>query len=288
MKPMLETINVTSDASFKVETYRSADNCAMAGWHIHPEYELVFVKNGKGLLHIDSTKTSYNDGTLVFLAGDIPHADFGNRENADNVEIVIQFKQEFLDEKLKVFPELRAIKKLVEKSKHILIFDQCVKKRLEKKFKKFRNLDNQGKLINLLSILHNLSQETSYQRLRQSFPLESFKRDDILRLEQAFEYVNNQYSQNVSVEEISKQLGYTPNSFCRFFKKMTNKRFIGFVNEFRTQKAIELFNEANSSISDVMFRSGFNDASYFSKQFKKYQGTTPSEYVKARYSQSVF
>jgi AraC-like DNA-binding protein len=69
---------------------------------------------------------------------------------------------------------------------------------------------------------------------------------------------------------------------------MTNKRFIGFVNEFRTQKAIELFNEANSSISDVMFRSGFNDASYFSKQFKKYQGTTPSAYVKTRYSQSVF
>ncbi|WP_158259161.1 AraC family transcriptional regulator [Flagellimonas meridianipacifica] len=285
---MLETISVTSDASFKIETYRSADNCAMAGWHIHPEYELVFVKNGRGLLHIDTTKTSYTNGTLVFLAGDIPHADFGNRENLDNEEIVIQFKQDFLDEKLRVFPEFRAIKKLIEKSKHILVFDEQVKKGLEKKFRKFRTLDNQGKLINLLGILHELSRETSYQMLRQSFPLGNFKRDDILRLEQAFEYVNNQYSQNISVEEIAQQLGYTPNSFCRFFKKMTQKRFIGFVNEFRIQKAVEFFNEANSTISDVMFRSGFNDASYFSRQFKKYQGQTPSAYVQDRYSQSVF
>lgn len=281
---MLENINVTTNASFKIETYRSADNCALAGWHIHPEYELVFIKNGDGILHIDSIKTPYRNGTLVFLAGNIPHADFGNKEHPDNVEIVIQFKKEFLDEKLNVFPEFYAIKKLIKKSQHILVFDSKVKQKLEREFTRFKNLDNQGKLINFLGILNALSQETAYQTLRHTVPLEEFKRDDILRLEQVFEYVNNEYPQNISVEKIAQRLGLTANSFCRFFKKMTQKRFIGFVNEYRIEKAIGLFNETNSTISEVMFRSGFNDPSYFARQFKKYQGTTPSAYVRARYS----
>ena len=284
MKPMLETINVTTNASFKVEIYRSVDNCAMAGWHIHPEYELVFVRNGKGQLHIDTSKTQYSDGVLVFLAGNIPHADFGNRENDDNEEIVIQFNKEFLDEKLNVFPEFSRIMKLIRNSKHILIFNQNVKQRLENDFRKFNSLNHQGKLINLLNILHQLSLENDYEVLRKHIPTENFKRDDIIRLEHIFEYVNNQYAQNISVEEIAEQLGLTPNSFCRFFKKMTQKRFIGFVNEFRIQKAVELLNESNYTISDVMFKSGYNDASYFTRQFKKHLGITPTEYAKAQYS----
>lgn len=281
---MLETINVDTNTSFKVEIYHSADNCAMAGWHIHPEYELVFVKNGKGQLHIDSAKIDYSDGVLVFLAGDIPHADFGNRENKDNEEIVIQFNKEFLDDKLRVFPEFSRINTLIRNSRHVLVFKPEIKQKLETNFRKFNILNDQGKLINLLNILHQLSLETEYQVLRKHIPWESFKRDDILRLEQVFEYVNNQYAQHITVEEIAQKLGFTPNSFCRFFKKMTQKRFIGFVNEFRVQKAVELLNESNYTISDVMSRSGYNDASYFTRQFKKHQGLTPTEYTKSKYS----
>ena len=284
MKPMLETINVSTNTSFKVEIYHSAENCSMAGWHIHPEYELVFIKNGKGQLHIDSSKTDYSDGVLVFLAGDIPHADFGNRENEDNEEIVIQFNKEFLDEKLKVFPEFSRINTLIRNSRHVLVFEREIKQKLESKFRIFKTLNDQGKLINLLDILHQLSLETEYQMLRKHNSWENFKRDDILRLEQVFEYINNQYAQHITVEEIAAQLGLTANSFCRFFKKMTQKRFIGFVNEFRVQKAVELLNESNYTISDVMFKSGYNDASYFTRQFKKHQGMTPTEYTKSRYS----
>ena len=284
MKPMLETINVSTNTSFKVEIYHSAENCSMAGWHIHPEYELVFIKNGKGQLHIDSSKTDYSDGVLVFLAGDIPHADFGNRENEDNEEIVIQFNKEFLDEKLKVFPEFSRINTLIRNSRHVLVFEREIKQKLESKFRIFKTLNDQGKLINLLDILHQLSLETEYQMLRKHNSWENFKRDDILRLEQVFEYINNKYAQHITVEEIAAQLGLTANSFCRFFKKMTQKRFIGFVNEFRVQKAVELLNESNYTISDVMFKSGYNDASYFTRQFKKHQGMTPTEYTKSRYS----
>jgi YesN/AraC family two-component response regulator len=43
---------------------------------------------------------------------------------------------------------------------------------------------------------------------------------------------------------------------------------------------MELLAEKNNTIKEIMYLSGYNDLSYFSKQFKKYQGTTPSEYLK--------
>lgn len=284
MKPMLESINVAADSSMKVEIYDQSWMCESTGWHVHPEYELVYVRNGSGHLHIGSEKRFYADGTLVFIGGNIPHADFGNKEHSNNIEVVIQFRKEFLEEKLKVFPEMDRIKRLVEKSRQALIFDAETKNHLWEYFKRFEVLDNQGKLINLLGILDYLSKNGVYESLFETLSLSEFKKDEIKRLEETFEYVNTNYQRHISVSEISFNLGLTSNSFCRFFKKMTNRRFMDFVNEFRITKAVELFNENNTVIAEVMYNSGFNDASYFSKQFKKYQGVTPSSYLKTRYA----
>ena len=279
MKPMLESINVAANTSFKVELYGNDDYCESAGWHIHPEYEMVYVKNGSGLLNIGRKKRKYTNGILVFLGGNIPHGDFGNKEHRDNLEIVIQFKKDFMEEKLKVFPETARIKELIKKSNQILIFDEKIHRNLWPYFEKFKQLDNQGKLINLLSIFDQLSKQDGYETLFERMPLYNYRSDEIRRLEETFEYVNTHYAHTISVAQISSQLGLTPNSFCRFFKKMTQRTFIDFVNEFRIGKAVEFFNENNSVIAQVMYMSGFNDASYFSRQFKKYQGTTPSEYL---------
>lgn len=283
MKPMIEAVNVSANTSFKVQTYRSANNCEAMGWHIHPEYELVFVKNGSSSIHIGTQKHAYTDGALIFLGGNVPHADFGNKDHLDNVEIVVQFEKEFLQEKLKVFPELFRIKSLIEKSDQVLLFDQEIKNRLEAGFSQFEILDEQGKLINLLQILNELSRATPSKILFDNLALNSFKSSEISRLEETFEYVNGSYGQHISIAEVANRVGLTPNSFCRFFKKMTHKTFIGFVNEFRIGKAVEFFNENNTNISEAMYRSGFNDPSYFARQFKKYQGMSPSEYLRNRY-----
>lgn len=287
MKPILEAINQKTGASLKVESYDNSSYCVSAGWHIHPEFELVFVKNGNGCLNIGSKKMPYSNGTLVFLGGNIPHADFGNKDIDDNLEVVVQFRKEFLADKLKVFPELSGIKNLIQKSSQVIVFDSDTKDALWDYFKQFDSLDNQGKLINLLFILDYLSRYGEYVCLFDSFPINKYKKTEIDRLEEVFEYVNNNYSKIISVTHISGQLGYTTNSFCRFFKKMTNRRFIDFVNEYRIEKAVEAFNENNTMITEVMYKSGFNDPSYFTKQFKKYQGITPSVFLKSKYGPSL-
>nr|WP_299383877.1 AraC family transcriptional regulator [Allomuricauda sp.] len=283
MKPMLESIQVAPDSSFKVEIYDHSTQCESSGWHVHPEYELVYIKNGSGCLHIGSKKKWYTEGTLVFLAGNMPHADFGNKDHADNIEVVIQFRKDFLEERIKLFPEFDKIKRLIEQTGKVLVFSSHCKAGLQPQFEAFEHQDNQTRLINLLSILGQLSQSKDYESMFDGITISNFKKEEIRRLEEIFEYVNGNFHLDISVPEISAQLGFTPNSFCRFFKKMTYRRFMDFVNEYRISKAVEYFNENNSGIAEVMYKSGFNDASYFSKQFKKYQGITPSGYLKSKY-----
>ncbi len=283
MKPMMEAVNVASNTSFKVEAYGNAHSCISMGWHIHPEYELVFVKNGSGVIHVGTQKHKYSDGALIFLGGNVPHADFGNKDFQDSAEIVVQFKKEFVEEKLKVFPEVDRIRRLIEKSNQVLLFHQDVKNRLEANFMLFEALDDQSKLINLLNILNELSKVAPRKIIFENLTAHHFKNSDIKRLEEIFEYVNTNYSQHISIGEISAQVGLTENSFCRFFKKMTSKNFIGFVNEYRIGKAVEFFQENHTNISEAVYQTGFNDPSYFARQFKKYQGVSPSNYLQQRY-----
>ncbi|WP_350287947.1 AraC family transcriptional regulator [uncultured Croceitalea sp.] len=280
MKPIYESIVPYSNTSFKVQSYEATSSCESAGWHIHPEYEIVYVKNGSGVLRIGNKTHIYNDGTLVFLGGNIPHSDFGNTDFKNSKEVVIQFSKEFVDEKLKLFAEFQSINNLIEISKYVLLFDDAVKTQLSQDFERFSELDNQGKLINLLSILNQLSITTNFQKLMHLGPAHEFREKESYRLKNIFEHINNNYNQKIVVQDIAPKVGLTPNSFSRFFKKMTNRTFIDFLNEFRISKAVDILSERGTTISEVMFRSGFSSPSYFSKQFIKYQGVTPSTYQK--------
>ena len=69
-------------------------------------------------------------------------------------------------------------------------------------------------------------------------------------------------------------------SFCRYFKKVTQKTFSKVVNEYRLSNAAKLLAEKPINISEVSFECGFNNFSYFNKSFKEFTGKSPSEYRK--------
>ncbi|NQZ44029.1 MAG: helix-turn-helix transcriptional regulator [Flavobacteriaceae bacterium] len=279
MKPIYEAIIPHESTSFKVETYGLEEACESAGWHIHPEFEIVYVKNGSGVLKIGQKTVPYENGVLVFLGGNIPHSDMGNKTFKNNKEVVIQFSKDFVSEKLKVFPEFKGIASLISRSRQVLIFGEAVKMELGDHFEHFQNLGPAERLVNFLNILNRLAKEKDYQGLFGTSMLHEFREKETDRLKTVFDFLNDHYHQKISTEAMAEHVGLTPNSFSRFFKKMTDRRFIDFVNEFRIAKAIDVLNEGNRTITEAMYGSGFNSPSYFAKQFSKYTEMTPSDYL---------
>ena len=63
-----------------------------------------------------------------------------------------------------------------------------------------------------------------------------------------------------------------------FFKKMTNRTPIDYLNVYRIEMASKKIINTDLSITDIAFSCGFNDLSYFIKTFKKITGITPRKY----------
>jgi len=250
--------------------------CNHLSWHIHPEYELVYIKNGNGIVNVGNYSEPYIDGMLVLLGPNIPHSSFGNNHHSDRKEVVIQFSEAFVHHKIGVFPELGDIGSLIRKSHNGLLFGPTVKSQLSKYFEEIEYLPSAMLLTRTIEILFQLSRQDCYITLVPNTTTSNLKNRERIRF--TFDYVHQNYHTHISSNQIASELGLTTNSFCKVFKKITNRSFIQFLNEFRIQKSTEFLNEGIYTISEVMYKSGFRDPSYFSKQFKSFMHVTPSEY----------
>lgn len=83
-----------------------------------------------------------------------------------------------------------------------------------------------------------------------------------------------------NVDAIAAEMGLSRSAFYKKVKGQTGFAPIDLIKEFRLSHALELLQTTNLSITEIAFRSGFADASYFGKCFRKRYGLSPREYLK--------
>ena len=100
----------------------------------------------------------------------------------------------------------------------------------------------------------------------------------ILQLKNVLELIESSYSQELTLEALSKAAGMSPKYFCRFFHEMTHRTPVDYLNHYRVECASHLLQNTDMPLLDVADAVGFHDLSYFIKTFKKYKGITPKKY----------
>ncbi|MCO5238341.1 MAG: AraC family transcriptional regulator, partial [Chitinophagaceae bacterium] len=70
-------------------------------------------------------------------------------------------------------------------------------------------------------------------------------------------------------------------AFCRYFKSRTEQTFSQFVNHVRITHATNLLVNEEWDILRICYESGFNNLSYFNRQFREITGQSPKEYRNA-------
>ncbi|MBS1566808.1 MAG: helix-turn-helix transcriptional regulator, partial [Bacteroidetes bacterium] len=68
------------------------------------------------------------------------------------------------------------------------------------------------------------------------------------RLDDVYQYVSENFSRKISLQEISKVANYSPNAFCRFFKNNTGKTFVQYLLEVRVAHACALIADENKNL----------------------------------------
>ncbi len=89
----------------------------------------------------------------------------------------------------------------------------------------------------------------------------------------------NMMNTEFNVEMMVEEMGLSRSNLYLKLKELTGLSSSGFVRNIRLQHAVQLLERGDLSVKEIMYMTGFNTASYFSKCFKKEFGVIPSEYA---------
>lgn len=98
-------------------------------------------------------------------------------------------------------------------------------------------------------------------------------------LQQVVHYLSTQYAHPVSIEQMAESLGYNRAYLSRLFKQRTGVSPVTFLLKLRIDKARHMLRERSElTIEQIAASVGLQDALYFSKQFRRLHGQSPTAY----------
>jgi len=208
----------------------------------------------------------------------LPHCGFTDKETGNKNETVIHLKPDFLGNGFFDLPEMKSVHMLLDQAAGGMVFFDETKQKIGAAIEAMQHQDPFTRLISMLSVLQALATSKDFKILNaKGFAMET-QMQDTDRINMIFNYVKDNFQEQIALEDIAMLSSMTVPSFCRYFKKITNKTFTQFVNEYRLVHASKLLAEKPMSISDICFESGFNNFSHFNKSFKAFTGKSASQY----------
>lgn len=246
-------------------------------WHYHPEYELTYIVRGSGYRIVGNSHEHFASGDLVLLGSNLPHTWWGKNEDGSRSEaIVIQFSNEFIEPFLRL-NEGHAIKALLESAAKGLRFESD--DALVDKLVSLGQTKEMDSILSLLSILQDLTEKSGSNLCPDAYHNVISKKFET-RINKVCTYIQNHYSERISLQQVSELVFMTESNFCKFFKKATSTTFSDYLNDLRINEACHLLIYTEDNISKIAQDCGFESLSYFNRVFLKKKRIKPSLFRK--------
>ncbi|TSA34963.1 MAG: AraC family transcriptional regulator [Porphyromonadaceae bacterium] len=250
-------------------------------FHLHDEFELIIIIKSHGKLYVGNNVTNFFDGELYLFAPGLSHCFYNTRGYEKGNELahalVIQFKKDFLGKDFFEKTEVSQLKKLIRKSEFgVQILNPS--KVLINRMIMLNQKKNLEKLGNFLLILNELATKKNIKLLSTENSLSIANLSDSKVINDVYRYVAENFQKEITFTMAASVANMQKAAFCRYFKRKTKKKFTGFVNETRIMHARKLLVETDKSIIDVAFECGYENTSYFNRQFKLYCDISPTAF----------
>jgi len=281
MKPIYAKPPAGSRAAFQVrkDYFEHLDT----RWHYHTEYELAYINYSRGKRLAGNSIHTFEGMDLVFYGPDLPHAwvheeDEQPENGKDKFAVVIHFSNECFGETFFSMPEMYAIKSVLEKSKKGLLIQGESKNKIINWMNEMVENTGSVRVVLLIQILQELASSATCSILSSAGYWTNLNDHDSIRMNQIYDYLVENYTNDIQLEAIAAHANISPSAFCRYFKARTKKTLKEFVNDLRINHACKMLEENNLAITQISFESGFNNISNFNRRFKEIKGITPQQY----------
>ncbi len=257
--------------------------------HFHDEFELNFIINASGAKRIIGDHVEeISDVELVLIGPNLQHGWFNHNFQGKLIkEITVQFHRDLFDDRFLQRNQMSFIRNLFQRSSKGVLFSNSTALAIMPRIKQLTQKQNFDSVLELLSILHDLSISRDIRTLSDTSSDTSMPSYNSRRIERIMIYVNNNFRQNITLSTAAKIAGMTEVSLSRFFKLRTGKTFVDTLNEVRLGHASRMLIDTTESISEIAYKCGFNNISNFNRIFKKKKDSTPKEYRRSYTSVGV-
>ena len=280
MEFVFEKIQVPNKHSFIARRLELGEHTSKI--HSHKNFELNYVISGSGRRIVGNHITSFEDGDLVLLGPDLPHSweILKPKKNTTPACIVIHFYENIISADFFNIPELEKVEMLLKQANTGISFNGSKAKKIRSNLERLVNLEGLEGYIELLRVFNLLLQVKDQEYLSNNVGnIPTFSKD-LDRLNKVYEYVFINIGEGIKLDEAAELLHMAPGSFCRYFKKKTNRTFIQYVKSVRIGLAAKMLTETDNTVTQICFESGYNNLANFNHYFKRIMNKTPSEYRK--------
>jgi AraC-like DNA-binding protein len=131
----------------------------------------------------------------------------------------------------------------------------------------------------VLELLQQIIECITSKTLDTELPL-SLRKNHMTTVEKAKEYMNENFSSDISLQDLASYCCVSPFHFSRTFKKFTTYSPHQYLLNIRLKHAEMMVRNTSRPIADVCFSSGFNSIEYFATAFRQRFNMNPTQYRK--------
>ncbi len=248
-------------------------------YHWHMEYEIIRILQGEFHATLDEKEFIVKEGEIIFVNSSILHSGVPTRDCV--YECIVfdmntflkhnpacqPYIQKVIDHRAMIYHHFRS-----EQAELCEIADGI--------FNAFQD-KRTGYELTVYGGFYLLFGQIFANHLYYEEPPQSIRdHKKIHQLKNVLEYIDDNYQNSISLEQLSSAAGMSPKYFCRFFQDMTHRTPMDYLNYQRIEHAAYMLSTTHESVTDIAYACGFNDLSYFIKTFKRYKNVTPGQYTR--------
>lgn len=255
-------------------------------WHFHGEYEIIYIREGRGERFVADSMEVYMPGDVLLLGHNVPHymksaEEYYLGDATKRVKgVVIQFANDYMSHAINHYADLSPIKTLLEKSKRGIHFPSSGNKDIIEYIEALPRYKDVERIVHLLFLLDKMAKSKNKRLLGSPHFNENLSLFTDNRLEKLLSYITYHYTETLSLSRIASIVSMNESAFSRYFKDKTGKSFVEYIQDLRIGYACKLLLGSSNEISQIAIECGFNTLCHFNRTFKKKTGFTPTNYRK--------
>lgn len=270
-------------AGILLKTHRSPEfeTAIHSEMHYHDEIELLAVTEGELFCVVSGKHYHCQKGDVLFFSARIPHATYV--KNSSCAYTLVQFRPEhFLGDSNNTGKYFNRFVRNADLPFAILknqaLYDMIARaSEEEKKQEEAFDLYIKGATYSIIALL---CREGALSASNSAYS------SDIKKILPALSYIDENFAQDITLDDVARLQNLNPSYFCRVFKRASGSSFVDYLNFVRICKSEKMLATSEKSILEIACDVGFSSLSYYNRIFKRYKNCTPTEYRRAHYENS--